>query len=227
MLLYTFQDETITKQIENMNNNEALWVDFQKTNLYKQANGNLGMIEQQFTAYKYMADKLAEKTGIKATLKGKNISPLPWWAWYKVDGKEQKPSMEYSMGGWNSPFEYSKQCLITLNVPEEIVLLSDINAFYSCLRGEPCFDYLSEKEEKKAWADYEKKIRMLTKTHNKEDAEKLYAYTESTWENIFIVDGSRRLREVKDIPLPFKIVEKHDIQAVFPFILKNFVVNIE
>lgn len=121
---------------------------------------------------------------------------------------------------------YRRHDDITLEVPDEMVLLSDINAFYNCLQGQPCFDYLSEAEEQRARADFHDKVRRLMQTHDKRLGEELEKTVYDSWENVFIVDGSRRLKTIETyVPFMPIIEEKYDVQAAFPIMMKRFVVD--
>ncbi len=233
MKIYSFQNKDIVDELEKKDEKGLIGVDFKKTHLYRNKSFMEDAFDTYFEAYKWMAEKLAEQTNCYLELPQGKIPPLPFWGWYKVDGKEEKPSKEYDMNGWSTMLlgKPSETYLLTLEIPEQLVLLSDINAFYKCLRYEPCFDYLSEEEEEKAKKDFEKKIKKLTKETDPKKAEKmakdLDEYIRKSWEDIFIVDGSRRLRLIEDVPTFFPEYEKFDVQAAFPFIAKEWVKNIE
>ena len=222
MRLYSFQDQQAVDAINSLGDNTMMFSDYSKSHLYNNGGVNQNMI---FEAYRWMAEKLAQKTDIYMDTEHGKIPPLPWWAWYKVDGKCEEPSEEYEMTTWGrEDLKRVKTYLLTLDVPDEIVLLSDINAFYNCLQGQPCFDYLSEDEEEKAKEEFFDKVHMFMATHDKQLGEELEKLVYDSWENIFIVDGSRRLKRI-DTDLPFMptIDEKYDVQAAFPIMMKRFV----
>ena len=226
MRLYSFQDQQAVDAINALGDNTVLFTDFSKSHLYNNGGANQKII---FEAYRWMAEKLANKTDIYMDTDYGKIPPLPWWAWYKVDGRCEEPSADYEMTSWGrEDLAMVKTYLLTLEVPDEMVLLSDINAFYSCLEGQPCFDYLSEEEEVKAREDFRKKVKQLNKTHDKTLAEEMEKQIYDSWENVFIVDGSRRLKTIEtDVPLMPIIEEKYDIQAAFPIMMKKFVVDMK
>lgn len=236
MKIYSFQNEEVIRELDKLEDDGMLFVDFQKTNLYK--NNDQEETERMFLAYKFMADKLGEKTGICPEINGQKVPPLPWWGWYLVDGKNQKPSKDYNMSSWGSaPFRSPKKAyLLTLEIPEKVVLLSDVNAFYNCLANQPCYDYLSEAEEKKAREALSKKwkklMRMKDPVSSNALGEEIYNEIVKSWENIFIVDGSRRLKSYEEISPVMAMfldaeAEKFDVQAAFPFLAKRWIQDIE
>ena len=226
MRLYSFQDQQAVDAINALGDKTMMFSDYSKSHLYSNKGVNQEMI---FEAYRWMAEKLAQKTNIYMDTEHGKIPPLPWWAWYKVDGKCEEPSNEYEMTTWGrEDLKKVKTYLLTLEVPDEMVLLSDINAFYNCLQGQPCFDYLSEAEEQRARADFYDKVRRLMQTHEKKLGEELEKTIYDSWENVFIVDGSRRLKTIEtDVLFMPTIEEKYDVQAVFPIMMKQFVVDMK
>ena len=138
MRLYSFQDQQAVDAINELGDNTVLFTDFSKSHLYNNGGDNQKIL---FEAYRWMAEKLANKTDIYMDTDYGKIPPLPWWAWYKVDGKCEEPTADYEMTSWGrEDLAIVKTYLLTLEVPDKIVLLSDINAFYNCLEGQPCFD---------------------------------------------------------------------------------------
>ncbi len=224
MRLYSFQDQQAVDTINALSDDAMMFSDYSKSHLYNNGGANQ---EIAFEAYRWMAEKLAQKTDIYIDTEHGKIPPLPWWAWYKVDGKCEEPSDDYEMTTWGrEDLARVKTYLLTLEVPDEMVLLSDINAFYNCLQGQPCYDYLSESEEQRARDEFYDKVHRLTQTHDKKLAEELEKIVYDSWENIFIVDGSRRLKTIEtDVPFMPVIEEKYDIQAAFPVMMKRFVVD--
>lgn len=222
MRLYSFQDEQAVKAIENLDDDSFMYSDFGKSHLYLNGGPNK---EIMFEAYRWMAEKLAAKTGILMDSKVGEIPPMPWWAWYKVDGENREPDPDYEMTSWGrEDFSKVKTYLLTLEVPDDMVLLSDINAFYCCLNGKPCFDYLSEEDEEKALDDFERKSEEFMKTHDQALGEELEKIIYDSWENVFIVDGSRRLKTIETGVAFFPVIEeKNDVQAAFPIMAKRFI----
>ncbi|MBQ9301668.1 DUF3841 domain-containing protein [Butyrivibrio sp.] len=226
MRLYSFQDQQAVDAINALGDDTMMFSDYSKSHLYNNGGVNQEII---FEAYRWMAEKLAQKTDIYMDTEHGKIPPLPWWAWYKVDGKCEEPFDEYEMTTWGrEDLKRVKTYLLTLDVPDEIVLLSDINAFYNCLQGQPCFDYLSEEDEEKARDDFDGKVRQLMQTHDKQLGEELEKIVYDSWENVFIVDGTRRLKTIEtDVPFMPMIEEKYDVQAAFPIMMKRFVKDIK
>ncbi len=225
MILYSFQDERAVKAIEELSDDEYLFSDFGKSHLHLNGDPNK---EIMFEAYRWMAEKLAAKTDIYMDSKVGKVPPMPWWAWYKVDGENRDPDPDYEMTSWGrEDFSKVKTYLLTLEVPDDIVLLSDINAFYCCLEGKPCFDYLSEKAEEKALNDFNRKSEEFMKTHDRALGEEVEKIVYDSWENVFIVDGTRRLKTIEtDVPFMPMIEEKYDVQAAFSIMMKRFVKDI-
>ena len=113
--------------------------------------------------------------------------------------------------------------LVTLDVPEEYVLLSDVNAWYCALEGRPCYEY--EDNEEELTTRYEGKLKALLEIDDddpgkRQAAEDLYMETIGSWDNILRTEG----RKPKRI---FGQLETKDIQAVFPFIIKEWIVEVE
>ncbi|MBO6241960.1 MAG: DUF3841 domain-containing protein [Butyrivibrio sp.] len=226
MRLYSFQDQQAVDAINALDDDTYMFTDFSKSHLYRSVRDQ----QTLFEAYRWMAEKLAQKTDIYIeTEQHGKIPPLPWWAWYKVDGKCEEPSTEYEMTSWGKQdFSKEKTYLLTLEVPDEMVLLSDINAFYNCLEGQPCFDYMSEEDEEKAREDFAAKCSEFAKTRETKLGEELERLIYDSWENIFIVDGSRRLKTINTgHPLMPVIEEKYDVQAAFPVMMKRFIVDMK
>lgn len=88
--------------------------------------------------------------------------------WYLVDGKNEKPGMDYCFGGVSNGATFNwthnkNTVLLELDIPDQFVLLSDANAWYCVMQGLPCYEYESEEDEK----------RVLNRFH--ENAEKISA----------------------------------------------------
>ena len=157
---------------------------------------------------------------------------LPFWGWYITDGKNQKPDRSYSFDGgaesdiadWN--LTKGETRLVTLEIPEKLVLLSDANAWYCALEGRPCYEF-DEDEEVKNKTYYDLLERMTNETDIERKtvmAQKLWDETVSSWDNILRLEG-RRLRS---FPTPIGMgMEKYDIQAAFPVIMKDWIKNVE
>ena len=148
-----------------------------------------------------------------------------------TDGKNNPPDSSYAFDNgdnqrnvidWNRNEEKTK--LVTLDIPDEYVLLSDINAWYCVLEGRPCYEYEDEEAETQLLNAYMSRMEQLRKMpvgkQKHELAEAIYQETIASWDNIFRLEG-RRLREFMGIP------EKHDIQAAFPFFDGRWIIRVD
>ena len=244
MIIYSYQSENLVDKIKA---DGIATVEFTETNLYRHTqNGRNG---QLFEAYMWMARKLSKKTGVwlKAVYgegvetptdddgdyideEGRKLPILPFWGWYLTGGKNRKPdSKRYCFDtvgesglGWN--LNHSRTLLLTLEIPEKNVLLSDANAWYCALEGRPCYDYEDETTEQKKIRRFKRMssayLKMPEGQAKTVAAEALLNECVGSWDNILRLEG-RRLREYMGVK------ERYDIQAVFPVILQKWVVNIE
>ena len=225
MIIFSFQPQCLTEQISKQG---FVTVDIEKTNFMKQ---NQRITTDYITDINlWMARKLSEKTGIWMPGKNENKLPvLPFWGWYLTDGKNQKPDPDFYYIGSGIGRNMDDVMLYTLDIPEKYVLLSDINAWYCVMEGRPCYEYEPENVERAKIREFEKKksavYRMPEYTAAEKEAksiaaDNLWNEMEQSWDNIFRLTG-RRLKYVMGMK------ERYDIQAVFPFILKKWVVNVE
>ena len=251
MTIYTYQPQDL---IDLINTHGFAPVEFTKTNLHKQTQAGTGS-PQHHDAYMWMARKLSEKTGLwmKSVYgddldlpkdadgdyideEGQKLPLLPFWGWYLTDGKNQKPDPEMYcfdsrvasvMGDWS--MSESKTMLLTLNVPEKLVLLSDANAWYCVLEGRPCYEYEEESVEAEMLESYRSRyesfLSMPEKTAKQREAkaavaEELWQECVSSWDNILRLEG-RRLKNFMGE------MECYDIQAAFPVIMKDWIVSVE
>ena len=241
MIVYTFQTEDVLD--ETYSKGFAL-VDFAKTNLYR----NMERGADISHAYLWMAKELSQRTGIwlqnvysrpdnlylekfgSLVFEDNSMPLFPFWGWYLVDGKNQRPGQEYALAYWGNQnmvkgAEDKNIILIELDIPDQFVLLSDANAWYCVLEGKPCYEYESEEDESRLLKRFYDNVQQIS--NRAEDDEYtvnakyvLYREAEHTWKNIFRLEG-RRLRPV----FPFGM-EKRDVQAVFPYIDKKWIRNI-
>ena len=251
MIIYTYQPQDL---IDLVQEKRVAAVEFVKTNLYKNTQNETGS-QQLHNAYMWMARKLGEKTGwwmreiYGDTLdipkdaegdyideKGRKLPVLPFWGWYLTDGKNQKPDpgmycfdsrVTGVAGEWC--MNESKTMLLTLDIPEKMVLLSDANAWYCVLEGRPCYDYEEESEEKERLEAYRNScaafLSMPQKTVKQREAkvaaaEKLWQECTCSWDNILRLEGRRLKNYMGEM-------ECYDVQAVFPIILKDWIVKVE
>ena len=245
MRIYSFQPQSLIDKIQL---DGFVIVEFTETNIYKQLEA--GGSKQVYDAYYWMAKKLSQKTGLwlKSIIgdeldipkdsdgdyideQGDKLPILPFWGWYLTDGKNEAPDPSYAFDNGNnqrSLFDWNKNTdktkLVTLDIPENLVLLSDINAWYCVLEGRPCYDYEDEKTEAQLLNNYNKMVERFKKIRGsrkkQEAAEAIYHEVVSSWDNIFRLEG-RRLKDFMGIP------EKHDIQAAFPIIDKSWIVRVD
>ena len=252
--IYTYQPKNL---IDKLMADGIVAVEFSQTNLYKnmQMCPNPAGVHVLEEAYLWMGRKLGEKTGIwfKAIYgnnidcprdadgdyindDGEKLPVLPFWGWYITNSKNEKPDPEMycfdsretlAPGAWT--MSDSKTMLLTLDVPEELVLLSDANAWYCVLEGRPCYDYEAEEvEEAKTQAFMEKNRQFEAMPDRTKEqklaksaaAEEIWKECKQSWDNIFRLEG-RRLHSFMGAE------ECYDVQAVFPFIQKEWIVTIE
>ena len=93
-------------------------------------------------AYKWLADQM--KTRIGEPPEGVKY---PIWAWYQWEGKRKRPDMR-SHNKVGTPGD--KIVLLTLDVPDEHVLLSDFDDWHYVLMGECIEVEISDKEYSEA-----------------------------------------------------------------------------
>lgn len=251
MTIYTYQPKDL---VDIIYENGFVVVDFAQTNLYKHTQAGTGS-PLYHDAYMWMARKLGEKTGWwmrrvygddldipkdedgdYIDKEGRKLPILPFWGWYLTDGKNQRPDpkiycFDSKMAGigklWN--MNESQTMLLTLDVPEKLVLLSDANAWYCALEGRPCYDYEAESVEKEKTEAYQNDfaafLSMPDSTVKQREAktamaEKLWQECTGSWDNILRLEG-RRLKDFMGR------TECYDVQAVFPVIMKDWIAKVE
>ena len=113
--IYTYQPQSL---IDEINSHGHAFVEFTKTNLYRQTKIPGKNMEAYHEAYVWMGRKLSEKTGVwmKDVFGddldlpkdedgdyiddlGRKMPLLPFWGWYITDGKNQKPDKSYCVDG--------------------------------------------------------------------------------------------------------------------------------
>ena len=105
---------------------------------------NEGTIDNEtvwLIAYDWMADKLEKKTGIR---------PYRWprWVWIKWEGKEE----HFNVGNCLSDsFTVGDFVLLTLDIPEERLLLSDFDLWHHPLNG---WAAIEDREEDNAFEQW-------------------------------------------------------------------------
>lgn len=145
MILWTIQNK---KAYENLSENGILI--FDKTHK---------ILEPSFeSAYKWMSGQMKDRLGVPP--KG---AYYPIWAWYQWEGKRKQPDT-ISQKVARKPGE--TRILLTMDVPDEEVLLSDFDAWHFVLNGLCIKDEISDKEYtedeiKRSWNkifDYENSV---------------------------------------------------------------------
>ena len=111
MTIYTYQPKDL---IDEINSRGHIFVDYTKTNLFRQYQIPGKNMETYHEAYIWMARKLSEKTGVwmkgiygddldipkdsdgdYIDEDGQKLPVLPFWGWYITDGKKQRPDSSY------------------------------------------------------------------------------------------------------------------------------------
>ena len=111
MTIYTYQPKGL---IDEINSRGHIFVDYTKTNLFRQSQIPGKNMETYHEAYMWMARKLSEKTGVwmkgiygddldlpkdsdgdYIDEDGQKLPVLPFWGWYITDGKKQRPDSSY------------------------------------------------------------------------------------------------------------------------------------
>ena len=249
MLIFTYQPQSLVNDIQEKG---FALVDTGKTNLARLVNEGVGDVA--FEAYKWMAKKMCQKTGFwmkdiygpdlplpkdeegdYIERNGEKMVLFPFWGWYLTDGKNQKPDPKIYcfdseiMPEFNWNINQSKTKLLTLDIPEKYVLLSDANAWYCALEGRPCYDYETPNEEARLMKEDANELREFTLMPERTKAQRetkakaadsIWAKREATWDNILRLEG-RRERIV------FGVKERRDVQAVFPLIAKQWIISVD
>ena len=107
------------------------------------------------TSYEWMAVQMAKRIG-----EAPSGVKFPVWAWYQWEGKRKRPDMRMT-GRWS--VKGTPIVLLTIDVPDECVLLSDFEDWHMVLNdGVLIFPYedvvYSKEEQQRSWEkifDYE------------------------------------------------------------------------
>lgn len=176
MLVYTVQPKEIIDQIDNLKPNESLLVDNSKIN-FKDENNFI-------IAYKYMRFEMNKKLNT-------NYASYPWWAF--ID----KPTIHEIKKGFTS---CKTPYLITLDIPDEKLVLSDFQEWHSPLMNVCCFKTEEEMNEK--WDELEK----LKTT----DIFKYFEIMTDSWQQIFDISNT----PARDIQATFFEIQKKKIVSI-------------
>lgn len=101
-------------------------------------------------SYLWMAEQMKKRIG-----NAPEGVIYPVWAWYQWEGKRKKPDMRFHGSGWAKKGE--PIILLTIDVPENCVLLSDFDYWHAVLNDvDLVFPYsktrvYSEAEKQKSW----------------------------------------------------------------------------
>lgn len=99
-------------------------------------------------AYEWMAEQMENRISISP----KGIR-FPIWAWYQWEGKRKQPDLRVHGRGWSE--KGTHLVLLTIDAPDECVLLSDFDNWHFVINNEPLTNdnsaIHSEEEKKKSW----------------------------------------------------------------------------
>lgn len=103
-------------------------------------------IDEDFhRAYVWMAEQMEKRVG-----KPPERGMFPLWAWYQWEGKRKRPDMRTHGRGWGEAG--TPLVLLTLDVPEKLVLLSDFDHWHVVLNdGEMEVSTAKEIPKEKGW----------------------------------------------------------------------------
>lgn len=131
-------------------------------------------------AYNWISNKLEEKTK-------KRPCKFPRWVWVKEEGKECTRTIGQCL---EESFYEGDYVLLTLDVPEERLLLSDFDLWHHPLNGWPLFDEEEESDAFEKWREdnhlswfifNDNEIKDCDKSLVKEARNKII----KTWDGIF------------------------------------------
>lgn len=146
-------------------------------------------------SYHWLSDRMDERIGIRPT-----PETYPTWAFYQWYGSnKKKPDLRYSS---HRVFATDRTCaLMTLDMPDELVLLSDYDSWHFVLnswylgeekRSDELWDIKRNNKQCREYEDYPKWLRKEL---------------EESWYNIFDMDSSRKYLEIEE--------DQQVIQATF------------
>lgn len=109
------------------------------------------IVEESFReSYEWMADQMKKRIGNPPD----DVS-LPVWAWYQWEGKRKRLDMRFHGRGWGE--KGTPIVLLTIDVPDRCVLLSDFDYWHAVLNdGDIIFPYdedalYSDEQRRKSW----------------------------------------------------------------------------
>jgi hypothetical protein len=187
MILYSTQDYSVFELLERGETYRAKCPYPDK---------DMDMVDERFLhSYHWISDQMDKKIGIRPTLE-----TYPTWAFYQWYGpKKMKPDLRYT---GTRCFAENRTCaLMTLEIPDNQVLLSDYDAWHFVLNSW----YLGD--EKRADELWDIK-RDLKGCYNYEYyPEWLRNELEESWHNVFDMELSRKYLEFEE--------DQQIIQATF------------
>lgn len=151
-------------------------------------------------AYDWYVRKMSEKIS-----KPENIK-LPIWAWCRWDGKEKKPDLRYAR--FKNTGDNHEYALISLEVPDDEVLLSDFDNWHFVLNN----SYLDESNNEE---EYDRTQEWLSSLTVSERAKR----TVESWDGILNT-------ELREDPTNWR-TNGFEVQATFWVLKKEYVKDVQ
>lgn len=136
MILWTIQHENAYKEL------------IEKGSIH--AEENRIVIDDFKDSYRWMVEQMKNRIGNPP-----DDVTFPMWAWYQWEGKRKRPDMRTHGYGWGD--RGTPIVLMTMDVPDEQVLLSDFDYWHVVLNdGELIIPYIenavyTKEEKRKSW----------------------------------------------------------------------------
>ena len=149
--------------------------------------------------YEWMAERMTEKIG-----PAPDGVRYPVWAWYKQEGKNQKPDLRRERWSYGSGAE--EYVCIELNIPDHHVVLSDFHSWNLVLMDALITE--TEMEDCNMQAEYEALPAEQQKSYLRENRERVFDI--SPLNNGWMIRGSW-------VQATFWELREELIQSVYPF----------
>jgi hypothetical protein len=120
-------------------------------------------------SYLWMAEKMNEKIANPRHVE------FPIWAWYRWARKEKRPNLNYNLFGYTG--NTKEHCLLTLEIPDEDVVLSDYEAWHYVLNN----TYFDNSKSESEW-------KQLVQDFWKLPPEERNQVKDESWNHIFDID---------------------------------------
>lgn len=164
MRLWTIQPAAVYQQIQDMglfrcNPDRCWWMEPDEDPVFEKS-----MLRMFGDSYDWLVRQMEKRIGPRP-----DGVRYPVWAWYQFAWKK-KPDLRKERWSNGSPGE--KQACIFLDVPDDLVLLSDFGNWHHVLNGWPILDTEEESERYDAWEE------------SVTEAEKR-VFLDTNWERIF------------------------------------------